>query len=350
MNNINNGDKINWIKQRAEIMKLNVDTHNMNYINEPSKMLKIWENIEKCGRTCYKSENRITPTSAIGFVKNLIKSGHYSVLEHVRLRIYIDPYILHEDQYNDVKTFLINNGLTYADSSLYDMKLFQVNYYDDQYTIHCTLRKLFDIREYLKKNEHEWPIIYPICTLFKILNWIFKDVVDDDGDYVLEKRSQDHIYPEFDISQISITEDDYMCVRFTTNRSVSHQLVRERCLSFSQESQRFVNYNNKGFKFIEPTDMNEECLAKFKQSCENAVDAYVYIKDGGCRPQRARGVLPNATATEIVVSGTYINFMNVINKRSKPDCDPDIRELMELLKQEHNALITVLNKKIEDKQ
>lgn len=72
------------VKQSIEIIN-NSETHNID---------DIYKAIETAGRTCYKSENNITPTSAKTFVEMLKNSGHGAMLEHgtVYLKIPIEEY------------------------------------------------------------------------------------------------------------------------------------------------------------------------------------------------------------------------------------------------------------------
>jgi len=56
---------------------------------EPPATNQVYRMIERCGRIAYKSEDKITDESAIPFIRNLIKRGHESVLEHVSLTAHI---------------------------------------------------------------------------------------------------------------------------------------------------------------------------------------------------------------------------------------------------------------------
>lgn len=60
--------------------------------------MEVLQKIELCGRVCYKSESRITEDSAIKFVRNILNSGHESVLEHekITVRIVCDRGVSHE--------------------------------------------------------------------------------------------------------------------------------------------------------------------------------------------------------------------------------------------------------------
>ncbi|MCD6272927.1 MAG: FAD-dependent thymidylate synthase [Deltaproteobacteria bacterium] len=69
--------------------------HEILFMQDGASILK---QIETAGRTCYKSENKITADSAAGFVKSIIKSGHHSVVEHISIsvRFICDRGITHE--------------------------------------------------------------------------------------------------------------------------------------------------------------------------------------------------------------------------------------------------------------
>lgn len=76
-------------------MKIISPGHEILFIQDGISILK---QIEVAGRTCYKSENKITADSAAEFVKSIIKSGHHSVIEHVSIsvRFICDRGITHE--------------------------------------------------------------------------------------------------------------------------------------------------------------------------------------------------------------------------------------------------------------
>jgi len=76
-------------------MKIIPPSHEILFIPDSNTVLK---NIEIAGRTCYKSEDKITPDSAAGFIRGIIKSGHHSVIEHMNLtvRFVCDRAVSHE--------------------------------------------------------------------------------------------------------------------------------------------------------------------------------------------------------------------------------------------------------------
>ena len=119
----------------------------------------------------------------------------------------------------------------------------------------------------------------------------------------------------------------------------SHQLVRHRIgHSYSQASQRYCNYSNDKFgnevSFIIPE--GEDILPILKHSCITAEQSYFNLLECGAKPEIARSVLPNCTATEIVVTSNIRALRNLLKLRLQPDVQPEFRELMfELLRLVH---------------
>lgn len=126
----------------------------------------------------------------------------------------------------------------------------------------------------------------------------------------------------------AMVEHANMSVRFVTDRSVTHELVRHRLFSFAQESQRYVNSNNDGFKFILPVGIDGSEDATIRMACRDSAHAYESMVERGARPEIARAVLPNATATQIVVSGNMREWRHCLKLRCDSHAHPQIRALM----------------------
>jgi len=206
--------------------------------------------IERIGRTCYKSEDKITKDSSIKFIKNIIKSGHESVIEHFNITVRI------------------------------------------------------------------------IC-----------------------------------------------------DRGVSHELVRHRIASFSQESTRYVNYQKKGMQFILPPWVTDIPLGEYGLNKDISYDPekisvkdfigiypkeyekrlttlpeidrkqvvwllallkseryYNYLISNGWKPQEARSVLPNSLKTEIVTTTNVREWRHILKLRLSPAAHSQMREIMNILK------------------
>jgi thymidylate synthase (FAD) len=123
----------------------------------------------------------------------------------------------------------------------------------------------------------------------------------------------------------SVVEHSTATALFRVNRGVTHELVRHRLFSFTQESTRFVNgrksYPN-GLEFIEPVKTDGFGLAY-----ETAEAVYLAALDSGVRPQEARAVLPNALASTISVTGNLRNWRHLLIMRTTKETHPDFRQV-----------------------
>ena len=142
----------------------------------------------------------------------------------------------------------------------------------------------------------------------------------------------------------SVLEHVSFTVRFVTDRATSHQLVRYRLASYSQESQRYVKYAGRDIEFIKPLairDNSDECCI-WRMACQDAEKRYNELIENGMPPQVARSVLPNCTKTEIVQTANLREWRHVLRQRTSKAAQPEIRELMTGLLNELKAKIPVV--------
>lgn len=106
----------------------------------------------------------------------------------------------------------------------------------------------------------------------------------------------------------SVIEHFSFSVKFIIDRGVSHEMVRHRIASYSQESTRYCNYSKDGFgseiTVIKPNFLNEDSAGYniWKSGCQQAEDNYFKILEWGCRAEEARTLLPNSLKTEIIMT------------------------------------------------
>jgi thymidylate synthase (FAD) len=121
------------------------------------------------------------------------------------------------------------------------------------------------------------------------------------------------------------------------SRAMTHQLVRHRLCSFTQQSQRYVN--EKGFSFVEPESVRRspDAHALFSEQMQRARNAYAGLQSLGIRNEDARFVLPNAVESQIVVSANLREWRHIIELRCRPAPQWEIRqacgEILRFLKQ-----------------
>jgi thymidylate synthase (FAD) len=201
-------------------MKVIPPSHKILFMPERKAILGL---IERIGRTCYKSEDKITADSAADFVQRLIRSGHHSVIEHTNL------------------------------------------------TVH-----------------------------------------------------------------------------FLCDRGVSHELVRHRLASFSQESTRYANYSKErfggGITVIRPFfwAADSSLYAAWLNAMGQAEKAYLDLLKMGARPEEARAVLPTSLKTEVVMTCNVREWRHVLDLRCSKASHPQMREVVLPLLDDFHEKIPVI--------
>ena len=114
-----------------------------------------------------------------------------------------------------------------------------------------------------------------------------------------------------------------LTVKFICDRACSHQLVRHRLMSFNQKSQRYCKEDN--LEVIKPEGLENTSL--WLESCRQAENAYAEMIRRGEKPEVARGVLPNSTATEIYATANLREWRHFFELRCHRTAQRDIRSL-----------------------
>lgn len=133
----------------------------------------------------------------------------------------------------------------------------------------------------------------------------------------------------------SVLEHVSATVRFIVDRATSHQLVRHRLMSVSQESQRYCDYEKKGLIFVRPCQFRDG-TAEFeiwRQAMSQTEQSYLDLRDSSA-PQAARSVLPNSTKTELVVTANFRQWRHILRERTSHAADLQMRGVMLPLREE----------------
>ena len=298
----------------------------VKFLKQGEGLQGLYEHIENCGRTCYKSEDNIKEGSAEKFVNAMIKSHHGAMLEHGTVYLSV-PYDTKRD--------------------------YQINGYSIYSADHVIPRigAQYAANPFSKVNTNPEKQTFEITTNYRVIvenGWI------DDLQYMCEP-SEYH-------------EKRYT-LRFVCDRGVTHELVRHRKFSFAQESSRYCNYGSdkkfgKELTFISPSWCNYEeikdmadVIQNSRKEVQNAVydltmadvydnnetqaftvkkddnllelskeesieianqkrcelmmvydmmrseKIYMYLMEHGYQPQQARQVLPTMIKSEICMTG-----------------------------------------------
>lgn len=277
---------------------------------EPS-LEGVFKQIERAGRVCYKSEDKIAEGTAKAFVDRMIASGHGAMLEHGTVYLKI-PY-----------------GIMY-DTGDFPNEAIATKYIDNPYSIMA--------------NSQIYDYWY-VTSNYRVLvenGWL------NDLEYQCEPT-------EYHEKRIT--------VKFVCDRGVSHEFVRHRVFSFAQESTRYCNYSKdkfgneltcimpnwlgleEGSYSLEDVEekydkcliidrcTNEEEVAFVRALC-HAEKEYFHLIQLGWKAQQARAVLPNSLKTELVMTGTIEQWKGFFKLRDAGSAHPQAYELAHPLHEE----------------
>ena len=301
--------------------------------------------IERVGRLCYKSEDKITEDSAAKFVKQMYEINHHAMLEHYHIMIELNPRA-HRDFSIAISDASNKNQLNLF--SFLNMTEAEITPVHHLYFLSGSFRAFLDILTYIHDTpvgrvlQHvlnlEYPELFPYVPAADTLGSSY-NIVLRNWDNFVESIEYEGVMNEKDRKQI-LSKHIPWTVVFTCDRGVSHELVRHRLASFGQESTRYCNYGQDRFNhsvtFIRPlfVEVDSHEWMAWTAGCQSCEDSYFTLLDLGASPQEARTVLPNSVKTEIAVTATESEWQHILNLRyhgstGKPH--PQMKEVMSLV-------------------
>ena len=146
----------------------------------------------------------------------------------------------------------------------------------------------------------------------------------------------------------SVIEHEKISVKMVCDRGVTHEIVRHRVASYSQESTRYCNYQKDKFgnelTFIKPVFWKEDSpeYTLWKESMQQIEDQYMKLTDMGASAQEARSILPNSLKTEIVVTMNLREWRHFFRLRTASAAHPQIREIAGMVLEEFRRQIPVV--------
>lgn len=300
-------------------MKLINQSHTV--ITEPNP----YKLIEQCGRICYKSEDRITEDSASGFVSNLIKRGHLSVIEHAYIAFQLSPITIRDikltSRYNNFLTGVIDDLFITTSSAKNYIASANFRAWKEFLEIPRVLDSpgIKSIARYLNIN---YPEIFP-----------YVDALPDNAKPITFD----------DMATMERAIHTVRTVKFITGRGVTHELVRHRPCAISQESTRYVRYDG-NMEFVKPIwwkdqfkndhwsdtlqDNSYKAQKRFVYFCDYTEQKYQELLQLGWPAQQARQVLSFSVKSEIIMTGTLRQWFHMFNLRCSKPAHPQIRALM----------------------
>ena len=254
-------------------------TSSFEILEQATDIQGIKKQIERAGRTCYKSEDKITDTSCEEFVSRMVNSGHGAMLEHGTVYLYVE----------------------YGSPAG-----------DNRYFTGTDIFIKYSKNKYSKVNSE------------MINNYLHRVYITTNYRVLVENGWLDDLQYQCDEKRIT--------VKFICDRGVSHEFVRHRTMSFAQESTRYCNYSKSKFgeelTFIAPSREMDALSQDVFESCLSDVEShYMSLIGLGWKAQEARAILPNAIKTELVMTGFVSDWKHFFKLRCHSTAHPDARAL-----------------------
>lgn len=305
--------------------------------------------IEKVGRTCYKSEDRITAESAPKFVHSLLLRGHEAMIEHWSLIFRVAEHYQYKQILFDWESYnaqCIGSVLVADDSFQPKIRFTDV---DNRYIISGNIRAWRDfIRVFVRYDHHAIPDF-----LFEVMDAapaFFEDLRPVDTTFETRTPWLTPITVKDLESDLEHLIHHDVTMKFVCDRGVSHELVRHRAASFAQESTRYCNYASGKYgseiTVVRPSWCAEgtDAWNAWRRACLRTEDDYIGLVMSGAKPQEARSVLNNSLKTEVIMTGTMGHWHHFFSLRCSHEAQPDMLEVAYMARE---ILQTSLNNYIE---
>ena len=285
--------------------------------------------IEKVGRTCYKSEDKITDDSAAKFVSNLIKRGHEAMIEHWSLIFKTDAHWYEEILAN--YDILMHNCSLELNEPLRPYLRFTDQMLDDG-EVRCVISgNMRAWRDYAKACIEGFGFMpqymYGIIRNYPLFFPEYQDYVPGviNNTILMPISARELVGDRERGTHMDVT------VKFICDRGVSHEIVRHRVASFAQESTRYCVYRS-NITVIRPSWCEEgsDVYNAWMNGCMRAEEDYFALLNAGAVAQEARSVLPNSLKTEVIVTMNLNNWEHFFELRCDSHAHPDMREVAQM--------------------
>lgn len=305
-----------------------------------NKDLHLYQKIEMIGRTCYKSENMITEDSAAKFCKAMLNNRHLAMLEHAVIHV-----LMNEASYS---VFMSGLKEHYQQSNcIAPFKYLSISQLEHYHVVTGSFRAFLELLEDLGIGHHEAGQELADTLNFKypeLFCGIANEYYYPSCGHTLDIISDDELISMCSDTNI-LKHHIYHSVKFTCDTGVSHELVRQRPVSFAQESTRYCNYSKGKFgneiTVIEPVfympDSPEYLL--WQLGCEHDETVYFQLLDLGRTPQEARDNLPKSLKTDIVLTTYEYEWDHILDLRLRGTTGAPHPQMLEVMKIAHPLLV-----------
>jgi flavin-dependent thymidylate synthase len=306
----------------------------------PRKESELLRLIELAGRTAYKSEERITGDSARAFVLMLKKHEHLSVLEHSNIALKIRgtaPSTTDAGNGFSPESICATIISALGPRNAFHSVFLSPELIPDGFALAGNVRSWIETLRSLEERNAPCRA-FLTSHLNRFFPSLFEDAAPSNEKWPLDVSLMDE-NDQLDLLRREPASDLPLFVfKIVCDRGITHELVRHRVFSFTQESTRYVNYGNRGMTLILPEELQpfydaggeafretNPTVQEWLRRAEAIFDWYQGDLERGLRPEIARDILPNLLKSEIFVSGRWSGWEHFIRLRGSKQAHPRIR-------------------------
>ena len=256
--------------------------------------------IELIGKVCTKQEHTIKDDTAEKFVYNRIVDGHTAILEHEY--VYFRVKLLHESIIDQLCSLSPYIRLSYNNEYIgFSYRLFIDLIGKSRRSKH----RINNLHQGITVND----LFYTMLLMTPELSFLMYDQKDIENNIHYLQTTLMSIIRVYDEEILNNAPEIYnVTFKITTDRGITHELVRHKEQSYMQESTRYCNYSKNKYEnsiaVIQPEFGNFEGDMEWADAMSDAECHYMEMTKNGISAQLARGVLPTATKADLYMSGT----------------------------------------------
>lgn len=267
---------------------------------------QICTHIEHCGRTCYKSENLITESTAIPFISGILKSGHESVIEHANV-IFSMPLI---DKNKEIFTLKDIRGLNVSVEKHPALK-------KDVIVVSGNIRALRDLARQCDIHDFLLALGLEIFYINPNGRCIFEGVKIEG----IQKSAFSELH-------------NYITTHSICDIGAYKDVTRHRLASFSIESTRYCNYSKGKFgselTMIEPCNIEKgtELYDEWFKTMEMIEKSYMRMAELGAKGDQLRMILPHSCKADMIMTANVREWKHIFALRCHTAAHPSVRLVM----------------------
>ena len=153
---------------------------------------------------------------------------------------------------------------------------------------------------------------------------------------ITSTSAKDFIKKIIELGHESVLEHASASIKIITNRGISHEIVRHRLASYTQESTRYCNYAKNKFNneltFIEQNYSDIKTYCRWTTLLQRIeLDYLRMVNKNNIKPEIARGILPNDLKTELAMTANFREWRHFLKLRTSPKAHPQMQELANMI-------------------